>query len=230
MTRRGAWKPAADKVIRELGCVDKLRESTVLLVGSAARGAATAASDIDMLVIAPRELPRLDVDPNVQLFTMTRKQFLNRLKAGDDFSHWAVRFAKVLSDMPGWWDRALHDPAAASWPDWRRKFKQAAARLSFASKLLALRDYDHAREEYLLSARHFARGALLMRGVFPLSQPELPGQLRQAGCAELARLLDILVSATVDRTVLARADRSLTRWLGPAAYHEERQDLGVRGS
>jgi hypothetical protein len=213
MSVRPMWKASAEEVLRKLKSENRLCESTVVLVGSAARSTETGASDIDILVIEPRRLPRFDVEPKVQLFTMTRKQFIDRLQVGDDFPHWAVRFGKVLSDIPDWWNELLQHPSTRAWPNWRRKARQAASRLSYASRLFSSGDYDHAREEYLLAARHLARGVLLKHSEFPLSQPELPGQLRKIGCDELGTILDTVVDDSVDGASLSRCDRRLAHCL-----------------
>ena len=221
MTVKASWRALIDDVLAELERLSELDAATVLLVGSVARHADTAASDIDVLVISPKQLKRVQTSPKAQVFMITRSRFLERLRGGDDFPHWVVRFGEVLSDKSRWWERLMRDPAIDTWPDWERKLNQAGARLSFASRLYASGDYDHAAEEFLLSARHLARAVLLKDRIFPLSQPELPKQLREQGCAELADLVDALADGSSDRAVLSRAERLLAEWLNRLSKAEK---------
>jgi len=213
VTSSSAWKEAVATVIRQLNSSNKLHDTTVLLVGSVARRANTPTSDIDVLLISPRRLPPVVTPPEVQVFTMTRAQFIQRLRSGDDFPHWALRYGKVLADDSQWWKHAMEDTAADAWPSWQRKLDQAEQRLSFAMRLFRVKDYEHAQEECLLATRHFARGLLLWNRVFPLSQPELPGQLRELGCQEAADALDSLVTDSVHPRTLGKVERLLREWI-----------------
>jgi hypothetical protein len=228
MSSISTWKSAVATVVKQLKTSDKLRDTTVLLVGSVARRANTPTSDIDVLLIGPRRLPQVVTPPGVQVFTMTRDQFIERLRAGDDFPHWALRYGKVLADDSQWWNRALDDAAAKAWPSWQRKLDQAAQRLSFAVRLASAKDYEHAQEEYLLATRHFARALLLWNKVFPLSQPELPGQLRKLGRREVADVLDSLVKDSVHPQTLGKVERLLREWTNELGREANVPDVGAR--
>ncbi len=204
------WKRAADKTIASLDEQSLLDQSTVLLIGSMARDTAGPDSDIDLLVVSPKRGPRLSTAPDVQVFSITRSEFVDRLKCGDDFPHWAVRFGRAISDRSHWWDELQQNPALRTWPDWRRKRRQTKKRLRFATPLLKSGDYDHAREELFLAARHLGRAILLKERVFPLSQPELPAQLRDVDHIELAGLLDSLVDEAAQPDKLKEAELVLS--------------------
>lgn len=173
-----------------------LEESTIILVGSVARGTATWRSDIDFLVIASTPLPRWRTTVDVSIILETRETFLRKLGEGNDLAVWAVRFGVLCIDPSGWWARVLSDVSAGLWPDWRLKVRHARKRQSVAARLLASGDWDAAEEEYLLTASHIARALLLQAHVFPLSRPEMPAQLVQVGLADDARLLDHLIRGT----------------------------------
>ncbi len=202
-----AWEETAAEVMAELRRIDGSDEATVVLIGSVAREAATEKSDIDLLIVSPDPLPQFNVTPSAQIFRITRSDFLGRLRCGDDFPQWAVRYGKVLLDEAHWWDELQRNPALQQWPDWRRKRDQGKKRLAFAKPLLESGDGDHAREELLLSARHLGRALLLKEREFPLSQPELPGQLREIGQSKIAELLDSLVDEAVAPSALEQAER-----------------------
>lgn len=172
------------EMLRETGGGD---EATVVLLGSAARGTMTWWSDVDLLVVTAEPITRWRVPIDLDLHVETRDQFLDRLRRGEDFQAWALRFGKVVSDQSGWWSTAQATHASCQWPSWRLKLDHVRRkRLSIASRLLEDGDEEAAREEYLAIASHVARALLLRAKVFPLSRPELPAQLRQVGCRQLA--------------------------------------------
>ncbi len=202
------WERAASIVSSELEAKGLLDSVSVVLVGSAARGLNTAESDIDILVLGPVGLPRLQVPASVQILAMTHTHFMQKIRSADDFAQWALRYGRTISDRSGWWENLLQSPNVLVWPSWERKIEQAKARISFGVRLLDTGDCDHAQEEYLLAARHLARGLLLKAGVFPLSQPELPTQLRDVDKGDVADLLDVLIRSP-NRSTLARAHEFL---------------------
>ncbi len=206
-----AWKSAAANTLAELRRVDRLGQATVVLIGSMAREAATEKSDIDLLVVSPDSLPRFKVTPRAQIVRTTRVDFLDRMECGDDFPQWAVRYGKVISDESHWWGEVKNNPALQKWPDWRRKRDQVRERLRFATPLRESGDLEHAREELLLAARHLARTILLKERVFPLSQPELPAQLREIGHSKIADLLDLLVDGDTREAALEEAERAIVQ-------------------
>lgn len=66
------------------------------------------------------------------------------------------------------------------------QMRQAIARYRVARALLEMGDLDAAQEEMRSSLGHLARARLLGDHVYPLSRPELPGQLRALGDDGLA--------------------------------------------
>ncbi len=209
MTAGTRWKDAADKTLVSLENEHLLDQSTVVLIGSMARGTAGADSDIDLLVVSPERAPRLSIGIDAQIFRTTRADFLDRMECGDDFPQWAVRYGKVISDESHWWGEVKNNPALQKWPNWRRKRDQARERLPFATPLRESGDLEHAREELLLAARHLARAILLEERVFPLSQPELPAQLREIGHSKIAELLDSMVDGDTQEAALEEAERAI---------------------
>ena len=205
------WEEAGAEAVSELERSRRLDQSTVVLIGSMARETATEKSDIDILIVTPDSLPRLKGSPRAQIVRITRSDFVNRLKCGDDFPQWAVRYGKVISDESHWREEVQRDPALDDWPDWRRKRDQARERLRFATPLRESGDLEHAREELLLAVRHLARAILLKERVFPLSQPELPAQLREIDQSKIAGLLDSLIDDDAREAALEEAERAIIR-------------------
>ena len=203
------WEEAVAETKAELLRIDRLEQASIVLIGSMARETATEKSDIDILIVAPDALPRLKVSPRAQIMRITRADFVDRMKCGDDFPQWAVRYGKVVSDESHWWGEVKNNPALQKWPDWRRKRDQVRERLRFATPLRESGDLEHAREELLLAARHLARAILLKERVFPLSQPELPAQLREIGHSKIADLLDLLVDGDTREAALEEAERAI---------------------
>lgn len=190
--------------------------ATVVLVGSAARGARNLRSDIDVLVLhEDGHRIRLKRSGDIHLQQDSRARFLRRLEDGDDYPSWALRFGKPVRDPDGWWAKQVAaEIEKPHWPDWRPKIEQAEKRIRMSSELLDVGDTDAASEELLFAASHVARATLLKDGVFPLSRPELPSQLRDID-PNLARLLGRLIRNNIDaeglRTGKALLEQRLER-------------------
>ena len=174
--------------------------TTVVVIGSAARGAMSGRSDIDVLVLRDDHHRILIERPgNIHLQQESRLRFLDRLKDGDDYPGWALRFGVPIRDPDGWWaERVADELSAPHWPDWRPKVNHARKRLSIALELLGVGDVEAASEELMFAVSHIARAILLKQGVFPLSRPELPEQLMDIA-PDLGRLLERLIAS--DSTV-----------------------------
>lgn len=168
----------------------------VLLVGSWARGSQVdPVSDLDILVVdgsIPRRPP-----PGVQVISLTQAALRSRVAQGDDFVQWALRFAVPLKGRSAWARLRKDLGGSAPWPSSTRKYEQAAKRLEAARDLLAMGDLSAAQDELRFALSHAARGVLLDRGIFPLSRPELPAQLREAGDSHLADSLSGMDSIDV---------------------------------
>jgi hypothetical protein len=195
---------------------------SIILIGSVARSTQTSQSDLDLLVIgeAPPILKRRPDRLHVQALTVAR--FRERLRAGDDFAAWCVRYGVpiLISDS---WLQVVKSPEAETWPDWHKKLRHAARRLTLASTLVETDDLTAAAEEMLYSSSHTARAILLKAGVFPLSRPEIIGQLGDLGEHGLAKLLQELSYGEPTSRLLKRAllyiKRLLVR-LDRASYSE----------
>ena len=210
----GTIEAKARPVLDALSRAGLADAATVVLVGSGARGAMSSRSDVDVLVLHDdgRRI-RLECPGDVHLQQDSRSRFLRRLKDGDDYPGWALRFGVPMRDPDGWWaEHAAAEAANPHWPDWQAKVKHARKRMRMASELLDVEDVDAASEELLLAASHVARAALLTRGVFPLSRPELPSQLESAD-PRLARLIERLIDGDMDATDVVSGGALLERRL-----------------
>lgn len=209
--------------LTQLGLADA---AIVVLVGSGARNTMNVRSDVDVLVLhdeSHRIQFRCPGDVHVQ--QDNRSNFLKRLKDGDDYPSWALRFGIPISDPDGWWVKHVKaEMDNPHWPNWRPKVCYASKRMAMALELLEVGDIDAAAEELMFAASHVARAVLLQHGVFPLSRPELPSQL-QAIDADLARLLEQLIDVDVDAPSLhaggALLERRIESWnLNPDHVHQ----------
>lgn len=170
----------------------------VVAVGSAVRSAVSSV-DLDFVVfcISPAQLtvkPPLEVD----LRTYAADQVDSLLQSGNDLVGWSVKFGHVLFQRQGFWDRILE-----SWRDGiplpsadiaSRRAEDAFRRFN---SVLELGDADAAYEQAISYVTHLSRAALIKRHVYPASRPELPEQLRSAGCTQLAIWLERLLDRTV---------------------------------
>ena len=212
-----AVKVGAVSVLDALAQLGLTDTATVILVGSGARDTMNVRSDVDILVLHDEShWIHLKCPGDVHMQQDSRSNFLRRLKDGDDYPGWALRFGIPICDPYGWW--AKHVKAELDnphWPDWRTKVCYARKRMIMALELLEVGDIDAASEELMFAASHVARAVLLQHGVFPLSRPELPSQL-EAIDSDLARLLKRLIDAEVDISSLEAGgsflDRKIESW------------------
>jgi HEPN domain-containing protein len=168
----------------------------VVLIGSWARGAAVGPmSDVDLLVLADNGTPNIRASSGIQLLCLSMDELRRRLVEGDDLAQWALRYGLPLRGRTSWSRLREELLPSAPWPDSRRKWLMAKDRLRAASDLLAMGDHDAAQQEARFAASHAARAELLAKRAFPLSRPELPGQLRAIGDEALAAILDRLALA-----------------------------------
>lgn len=168
-----------------------------ILIGSAARGCATTRSDVDILIIGER-LPSLQLRvPRFEFHRYDSNTFLERLREGDDFPNWCMRFGVILRGHHYW--RSILDRAEGPiWPKWKRKVEVAARRWVATRLSLMTSDTPHAHESAIFAYDHLIRGLLLREGVFPLSRPELPLQIEPA-CSKLGTYLSMLINEAPHR-------------------------------
>lgn len=160
----------------------------VVLVGSRARGTVVPdLSDVDVLVVGDQPTPRPPAD--IQLIVVPEGRFRERLREGDDFPQWALRYGLPLCGRRRWRQLGESLLPDAPWPSVQRKLRQADRKLSAVRDLLEIGDVPAAEEELRFALSHLARALLLSRHVFPLSRPELADQLAEAGLPTVARFL-----------------------------------------
>lgn len=164
-------------------------DTAVLLVGSVARSAATAQSDLDLLVVPEQTIRVRRTASRLHIQIIPEADFQARLKAGDDFAAWCVRYAIpiVHADV---WGRILRTADANKWPDWRHKIEHSARRLLLGNDLFQLGDEEAAAEELLYAISHAGRAVLLKGKVFPLSRPEMITQLNESEYPQLGAILE----------------------------------------
>lgn len=202
-----------DNVLSKLVELGFDNEATVILIGSAARNRQTSRSDTDLLVITRNNLPKWRVPINLHLHIETRQNFLNKLKCGDDFQAWAIRYGKTVFDPSKWWDFIKSNPDYYVWPNWKKKMEHAIKRYNVAVKLIEDEDFDAAEEEYLMTTSHIARALLLKDKVFPLSRPEIVEQLRLQGYLNLSQILSNLIKGMLDKKELIKIDKTLKEYI-----------------
>lgn len=165
------------------------------LTGSVARGKATPASDIDYYAVGPRfevwDLAReLAPESEVDLCATDPDRFLAKVRAGDDYAQWALRYGRVLFDDGVLRAACTELEERKLWPDTERKRRQAERALHWAEAILDTGDVEAAQEQLRVALSALARWTLLQRDLFPLARAELAGQLRSAGLPQLAESLD----------------------------------------
>lgn len=187
-------------------------EFAVILIGSVARGMQSPRSDLDLLIITEEIAAVPQTVGPVHVQTLTPSTFVERLRAGDDFTAWCIRYGVPLVNS-GVWKRIASSDEAQGWPDWRKKTPHALRRLLLADSLVESDDWDAAIEEMLFAISHVGRAVLLKNGIFPLSRPEMIRQLREADYDALSELLSAFLNDTPDDKTVDRARRYVKRLL-----------------
>lgn len=166
------------------------------LTGSTARNRRTATSDLDYQVVGAR--PRHDDLPDeVDIYAGDADHFWRKLRSGDDFVQWTLRFGCALFDT-GIFRSGLRAIATEDlWPDARAKLSRLPELCDLASRLIRMGDDDAAQDQVRATLTSAARGLLLDAGVFPLARSELPSQLHTVGFEELAGALAATIRGEV---------------------------------
>jgi predicted nucleotidyltransferase len=176
----------------------------VVLVGSWARGTQVAhISDIDVLVGAPTKGRRRPMQ-RMHVFYLDETKLQGLATAGNDVVLWFLKFGVPLSGAARW--RDVRERVLRTRPrvNFEKKFDLARKQLTYADSLLRMGDLEAAHEELHVAAEHLGRGLLFKADVFPGSRREIPNQLREIACADLAQLLDDLRSNEVNGLSLAK--------------------------
>jgi len=165
---------------------------SILVIGSAIRDVAPRQSDIDFIVLFEGTKPssiKPPIDVDLRFFDVRRVEKL--IAAGHDLLGWAIRFGITIYDPNGLWSETVSEWAdKAPFPSASVALERAVKAQGLGRTLLKVGDEDAAREQELTMLTHIARAQLLQRGVYPISRPELPAQLRQIGEGTLANRLE----------------------------------------
>lgn len=164
----------------------------VALTGSTARDRRTLISDLDYHIVGTR--PRLDDLPgDVDVYAGDTERFWAKLRGGDDFVQWTLRFGCILHDS-GVFRSGLEAIATEGlWPDPSDRMARLGEQETIARRLIEIGDREAAQSEVRAVLTAATRGVLLLSGVFPLARSELPGQLRVLGHERLASSLEATV-------------------------------------
>jgi predicted nucleotidyltransferase len=166
----------------------------VALTGSTARNRRTAISDLDVHIVGSR--PRFeDLNEGLDLYATSAEVLWERLRAGDDFIQWTLRFGCILVDHGVFREALTEISETGLWPDPQRKHDRAEKLLDFAERVTATGDLDAAQDQTRAALTTVARWLLLANGEFPLSRDELSEQILNLGCFDLAAALSRLIDA-----------------------------------
>ncbi len=202
MRRDGIWQATTTLTTRcaQAGAL------ALALTGSTARGRRTSASDLDLHVVGPRPAVA-DIPVEVDVCVTTAVQLRERLRAGDDYVQWTLRFGCILFDTGVLRAAAQELVASATWPSPERKLDQVRRILPLAQQVIASGDVDAGADEVKRVLTGLARWRLLSAGAFPLSRAELPEQLRTVGeeaiAGALERCLHTIPKAAEQRSFIA---------------------------
>jgi hypothetical protein len=196
----GRYQSARESVPQELRALHdavtkRARDSgaaALLLTGSTARGARTAISDLDYHLVG-EAIATDDLSGELDLHVVSPTLLNLRLREGDDFTHWSLRFGRVVFDDGIVRESMQLVAEQRLWPDPARKKQQARKSLAIARAMVESGDHDAAVEQVRTALSLIARWRLLEKGQFPLARAELPAQLEALDHTRLAIDLDATI-------------------------------------
>jgi hypothetical protein len=166
----------------------------VVAIGSAVRPN-VCSSDLDLIMISTDASVSTGAPPlEIDLRAYSAAQVEPHIGSGHDLLGWAVKYGRVLLQRDHYWDKIANS--------WQHRLPLPSAALARQRAANAYRrlvevaescDTDAVHEQALSYLTHMARAELLDRGVYPASRPELVGQLRAIGGAQIAVWLDRLL-------------------------------------
>jgi hypothetical protein len=180
----------------------EVRAQALLLTGSTARGTRTAVSDLDYHLIG-ESIVTDDLSGELDLHVVPATLLHTRLREGDDFTQWSLRFGCVVFDEGIVRETMRLIDEQRLWPDPARKKEQARKSLSVTRAIVASGDHDAAVEQVRTALTLTARWRLLAARRFPLSRAELPIQLEELGYTSLAAALAATIHGVVGLDELA---------------------------
>ncbi len=161
--------------------------TAIVAAGSAVRPGVTS-TDLDLVVIGEDRVDfkkKYRAPLEIDILTYASSDVEGSIEKGHDMLGWAVKFGKGLFQRDGYWDEVV-----SRWqyrlplPDIDAAYARASDSYRWLSGFHSVGDTDAAYEHALSYMTHLARVALVERGVYPASRPELPGQLREALAGE----------------------------------------------
>lgn len=167
----------------------------VVFFGSSVRPVYSV-GDLDLLMIFEGHKPELiGVPIEVDVRSYSADLVPELISKGHDLLGWSIRYGLLVYERDSYWsDLRTEWQDKLPFPSADIADERADRAANLLSKLRAIGDDDAASEQYLSVLTHRARSFLLRRGIFPISRPELAGQLRQAGQIELATQLELALS------------------------------------
>lgn len=166
----------------------ELGAQSVAVTGSTARGHRTLISDLDFHVVGPRPYTH-DLREEIDVYATSAREMARRLRAGDGYIQWTLRYGLILHDEGPFRDAARWIVAHDHWPDPERKRERARGLVDLASRILRSEDRDAGEEAVSAALTATVHWVLLANRVFPLSRDELPAQVGDLGGFDLAAAL-----------------------------------------
>lgn len=201
-----------DFLIERAASVDA---GALALTGSTVRCRRTEISDLDYHLVGPVRVALDGLPHDVDVYSGTAEELFRKLRAGDDFVQWTVRYGLILLDDGTF--EAVDEIIRREhlWPDPEFKLSRIEAHCSHADALIEMGDADAAIGQVRATLTAAARGLLLRASVFPLARSELPKQLSDAGYQDLGTWLEACIYREPDLdeldAALAVVRQALTR-------------------
>jgi hypothetical protein len=162
----------------------------VIAIGSSVRPSVESI-DLDLVVATAGSFQRIIAPIEIDIRQYHIADLENKLTQGNDLLGWAVRYGVVLTEKCAYWSSIVdRHRDSLPFPSATQAKSRAARAMQYLESVMQIGDDDAAAEQLLSHLTHLSRAELIERGVYPISRPELPDQLRGVGEIQLADLLE----------------------------------------
>ena len=193
---------------------------SVIAIGSSIREGVSSA-DLDLVVLFDERLSK-DFEPppiDVDLRTFRVCDVATLVREGNDLLGWSVKFGEPLLDKNNSWQttvqaldaHTLNSQTSSSkvpLPSAKTALERAHKTNDLLELLVKTGDLDAIYEQSITLLTHVARARLINQNVYPISRPELAGQLQEIN-DDLAILLREALESKKSPMVIYEAIKNL---------------------
>jgi len=166
----------------------------VIAFGSCIRDVSYSA-DVDLLIIYSDQKPEISPPIEVDVRAYKKNDVGSLINKGNEVLGWSIRYGIVLHEKNRYWTALCN-----RWrdrlplPSADEALKRAERSKNLLEDLEKIGDEEAIEEQQLTMFTQLARVHLINSGIFPISRPELPMQLKSVGEEKISNKLSKLIA------------------------------------